>query len=48
MTSAMGPGPNGDPTLEAVKTWTDGDERQRDTVTLAEYGTFEATSVVEA
>jgi hypothetical protein len=35
-----GVGPNNAPSLEAVKTWTDGDERRFDTFTIAEYDDY--------
>lgn len=42
-----GVGPSNLPSLEAVKTWMQGTERQFDTVTIGEYGTFEEASVHE-
>ncbi len=36
-----GVGPNNRPSLEAVKTWTDGMERRFDTFTIAEYGLWD-------
>ena len=43
-----GVGPNDQPSLEAVKTWMDGDERRFDTLTVGEYGMFEEAAVDEA
>lgn len=42
-----GIGPNNLPSLEAVKTWVRGSERQFDTLTLCEYGTFDEAAVDE-
>ncbi|MBA3869974.1 MAG: hypothetical protein H0X30_12575 [Anaerolineae bacterium] len=42
-----GVGPNNAPSLEAVKTWTDGDERRFDTFTIAEYGMWDEAQTDE-
>lgn len=42
-----GVGPNNHPSLEAVKTWTDGSERRFDTFTIAEYGMWEEAQTDE-
>jgi hypothetical protein len=42
-----GIGPNNQPSLEAVKTWMQGSERQFDTLTVGEYGTFDEVAIDE-
>jgi hypothetical protein len=42
-----GIGPNNSPSLEVVKTWMQGTERQFDTLTVEEYGTFDGAAVDE-
>jgi len=43
-----GVGPNNAPSLEAVKTWTEGDERRFDTFTIAEFDDFADADDLEA
>ena len=42
-----GVGPNSMPSLEAVKTWVDGTNRQFDTLTVGEYGSFDEVAIHE-
>ena len=42
-----GIGPNALPSLEAVKTWVQGTDRQFDTLTVGEYGSFDEVAVDE-